>query len=372
MKIIIENYSFDVINFLKINNILYVICTDLLDNHYQFPLPTNITAHNDANAAGFTGFINDYNLDLVKHLSLIGYMYDLLKDIYRAKVYKEASKNISKLIYTLTLDNYKDVSKIKGIGPSITATVKEFLETGTSERLEEITAKSKPSKVIKLFTTIYGIGTVKAQKLYDLGYRTLEDLLNNPQDLTHAQIGYIKYYDDLSNKINRDILNNINKYLTILLKDYKWEMVGSYRRGFSSSSDIDILVTRKESPLKASADDILSGSLQDVIKKLRSLLVYTLAEGDTKYMGIMKYNGRAYRIDIRFVEEESWPYALLYFTGPKSFNIKMRNIAKELGYDRLNEYGLYLEDGTAVGTVENEEDIFHLLEMEYVEPDERY
>jgi DNA polymerase/3'-5' exonuclease PolX len=89
-------------------------------------------------------------------------------------------------------------------------------------------------------------------------------------------------------------------------------------------------------------------------------------------MGIFKFKNTIGRIDVRFVDKESWPFALLYFTGPKSFNIKMRNQAKEEGYEKLNEYGLYLLDGRPVEGIKNEEDIFDFLGMDYVDPDERY
>ena len=46
----------------------------------------------------------------------------------------------------------------------------------------------------------------------------------------------------------------------------------------------------------------------------------------------------------------------------------MRNIAKKYGY-KLNEYGLF--KGSKNIYVESEEDIFKLLGMKYLEPQER-
>jgi DNA polymerase (family 10) len=37
---------------------------------------------------------------------------------------------------------------------------------------------------------------------------------------------------------------------------------------------------------------------------------------------------------------ESFPSALLYFTGSAELNKKMRQVAKEMGY-KLSEYGLF-------------------------------
>ena len=79
------------------------------------------------------------------------------------------------------------------------------------------------------------------------------------------------------------------------------------------------------------------------------------------------------RLDIRFVPYESWSSALLYFTGSKDFNQKMRYHAKQLGY-KLNEYGLYKinQDGseTLINT-NSEKDIFMELKLKYVTPSKR-
>jgi len=61
-----------------------------------------------------------------------------------------------------------------------------------------------------------------------------------------------------------------------------------------------------------------------------------------KYMGFCRLDDdhEIRRIDIRLFSVNSFPAAMLYFTGPDVFNKKMRKHADSLGY-RLNEYGLY-------------------------------
>ena len=49
------------------------------------------------------------------------------------------------------------------------------------------------------------------------------------------------------------------------------------------------------------------------------------------------------QVDCRVVEDKSFGAALLYFTGSKNLNKKMRQIAINMGYI-LNEYGLYDEN----------------------------
>ena len=90
----------------------------------------------------------------------------------------------------------------------------------------------------------------------------------------------------------------------------------------------------------------------------------------TKYMGIFKWkDGPLRRIDIRFIPYESYYPAMLYFTGGKDFNRKMRQVAVNNNFT-LNEYGLFDENGKMI-KVNSEKDIFDELGMEYLTPDKR-
>ena len=91
-------------------------------------------------------------------------------------------------------------------------------------------------------------------------------------------------------------------------------------------------------------------------------------------MGICKLNeestGR--RIDILLCDKKHYYFTLLYFTGSYEFNIKMRRKALEKGYS-LSEYGF-----TDINTKElksfdinSEEDIFKILDMKFVKPENR-
>ena len=88
------------------------------------------------------------------------------------------------------------------------------------------------------------------------------------------------------------------------------------------------------------------------------------------------------RIDIYLVSDpRSYPFALLYSTGSKTFNIQMRSEAKRQGYD-LSNFNLFdngtvsngaLQSGTIGNPIylKNEKEIFKFLGMEYVIPEER-
>jgi DNA polymerase/3'-5' exonuclease PolX len=90
----------------------------------------------------------------------------------------------------------------------------------------------------------------------------------------------------------------------------------------------------------------------------------------SKYMGFCKYNNKTYRIDIRLVPLESYYTALIYFTGSYQLNTMMRLKAKKLGY-KLNEYGLYKTKSDIPIMLNSEKDLFDILKIEYLEPQQR-
>ena len=77
---------------------------------------------------------------------------------------------------------------------------------------------------------------------------------------------------------------------------------------------------------------------------------------------------------MRCIDRESFPCALLYFTGSGEFNKNMRSFANRKGYT-INEYGVFKlkADGSKGKSIPMsfEEDIFTLLGKEYIAPENR-
>jgi DNA polymerase (family 10) len=90
-----------------------------------------------------------------------------------------------------------------------------------------------------------------------------------------------------------------------------------------------------------------------------------LAKGETKSSVRTKDD---VQVDCRVVEEKSFGAALLYFTGAKNFNIKLRQLAIKKGL-KINEYGVFKKDKFVGG--KTEEEIFKILGMSYIEPELR-
>jgi DNA polymerase (family 10) len=91
-----------------------------------------------------------------------------------------------------------------------------------------------------------------------------------------------------------------------------------------------------------------------------------LSHGETKSSVISKEND--VQVDLRVVDDGSFGSALLYFTGSKEFNIRLRQLAIKMGY-KINEYGIFKKDKKLAG--KTEEEIFSLLKMEYIPPELR-
>jgi len=93
------------------------------------------------------------------------------------------------------------------------------------------------------------------------------------------------------------------------------------------------------------------------------------AHGETKSSILTQNN---VQVDIRVVEPKSFGAALLYFTGSKDFNIRLRQIAikKEM---KVSEYGIFSVKGGREKLLagKTEADCFKALDLPYVPPEMR-
>lgn len=268
------------------------------------------------------------------------------------------------------VETLKTEYNITGIGKSIDKIIQDIISGKTEVLLD------KRVEAINKFKEIMSVGIVKATALVDIhNIYTIEDLKNKKDILNDKQILGLKYYEDFNKKIPRKEMD-LHKYIidkaikgvkTVNGNIIKHDIVGSYRRGAKSSGDIDILIS----------DNLGENILLDAfIKKLKSVnyIIDDFAHGNQKYMGVCECGDVARRIDILYVKPDEYPFAILYFTGSKIFNIKMRKIALDKGYT-MNEHGLKLKnstDGLFIKTnAKTEQDIFKYLDMEYTNPIDR-
>ena len=295
--------------------------------------------------------------------------------IYRLKNLKLAFSVINKYPEELTFNNLDDFGELANIGKGTLLRIKEILSNGYLEEIKDFKdfkIKDNSSDLDK----VIGIGKSKIDELAKLKIYTVKDLKKavdaNLKVSNTIKMG-LKYYDLCKDNIPRKEIDSIKKFLKNVIDDkYFFEICGSYRRGKLISSDIDVLISTKESKKNNFINIIKLLSSNLSLNNNNPFLVDNLTEKiTTKYMGFCCYkNNPIRRIDIRFVNYKYYYSALLYFTGPADFNRNMRNSAKKLDY-KLSEYGLKnIKNGTCE-KITSEEDIFKILNLDYVEPTKR-
>ena len=106
-----------------------------------------------------------------------------------------------------------------------------------------------------------------------------------------------------------------------------------------------------------------------------NIKVVYLTRTSSKRLAIIKIPNMKFhrRIDFMVVPYSTYPFALLYLTGPKEFTVYMRNISIQKGYS-LSENGfkdLKTNERVNVTDFKSEKDIFDFLEMDYLAPEDR-
>ena len=311
---------------------------------------------------------------------------------FRLKNIKNALTIIKKYPYELTLENLNDFSQLNGIGKGTIDRIKEILKNGFLKELENFTEYKKDDRedIITELMQIVGVGRSNALDFYKKGITSIKDLKkkikSNEIEVNEKITLGIKYHGKFFDNIPRKEIDKVYKLFQKIIinlnkkenDEYFFEICGSYRRGKPMSGDIDVLISKKNTFIDKTEKINYLEKIISILKKPiklnnnQPLLVDDITDKnfETKYMGFSKYKDCPIRrIDIRFVPEDVFYSALLYFTGSAELNLRMRKIAKKQGL-KLSEYGLTKEDGTRL-KIESEYDIFKILEIEYLIPELR-
>lgn len=146
------------------------------------------------------------------------------------------------------------------------------------------------------------------------------------------------------------------------------EIAGSLRRGNLTVHDIDLVLLPK-----VSADEFsLGGStaLEELLEHLveRGSLASVRGREKVKCFVATK---TGIPVDLYVARPETWATLLLIRTGSKEHNIRLAQRARELGM-KLRASGDGIEDGHGnLLKVNAEEDVFRILELSYLAPEDR-
>lgn len=355
------------------------------------------------------------NTALAARFELIGRLIELLGEDpkgFRAAANLKAARIIADhpvdLATIAALPNAKaTLQEIDGVGPKIADKVIEFCTTGSIVELDELRARVPPGLLDLL--NIPGLGPKTVHSLWkDGGVHTLSDLKRIIAD------GSILSLPRMGEKSVKKILDSIAIAETLAMQGSqrlhlgiampiaqtivdamcklpgveRAAFAGSARRGKETVGDLDILVAAL--PEHAPTISAAFRDLPDVLAVLtagdnRSSVRVLIPTESGRYsiqdaLG-MSSEPPSIQVDLRVVPPESWGAALMYFTGSKEHNVRLRERAQKRGLT-LNEYGLYPDTDPAnpappqargVAPIANatEADVYAALDLPFFAPELR-
>lgn len=282
---------------------------------------------------------------------------------YEGSAYEKAYNTIKR--YTGEITSGKAVEHLEGIGEGISRKIDEILTTGKLKLLMEMENDPVYKSLIEL-QTVDGIGPVLAKELVEKGIRNIKDLDKEHSEgkikLNHQQEVGLVYYKDLHSPIPRAEIEEYKELFEDTFGKGTIYPAGSYRTGKEYSSDIDFIIV--------GFNDI--GSVIDNIDVIATV-VEVVNKGKNGAYILVKLpiaGAKVRHMDIRLVDKEYLHSYLLYFGSGAVFSKWIRGIAKEKGF-KLNEKGLFeLKSGQHIKT-KSEKDIFKILGIKWVEPEDR-
>jgi len=317
---------------------------------------------------------SDENARVADLLDEIGDLLELKgENVFRAVTYRAAAREIRDLREPIRA--YADrggLGEIPKVGASVAQAITEYLTTGTAKRHAELRA-AVPEGLLTLLR-VPGVGPATARAIHQhLGITSIDGLEQAAKDgrlrelpkiQAKTEENILKSIASLRQRTGRSLLSEARRAADEMIAWLRAEagveaisVCGSVRRWRETIGDIDVLVA---SP---SAVPIMDAFVRaPSVERI-------LAHGDTKSSVVVR---GALQIDLRVVPAASWGAALLYFTGSKEHNVRLRGHAlrKKL---TLNEYGLYRvgdEQGAPVAS-RTEEEIYAALGMDWIAPELR-
>lgn len=287
---------------------------------------------------------------------------------FKVRAYYNAAKVLSGIEDAEDVIRSGHAREIKGVGDAIATKLEEYVKTGKMHYYDELT-RDTPESLLELLQ-IPNLGPRKIKVLYEalgitnvgeleyacqehrlasltgFGQRTQEKILKGIEFIKKHK-GEFLFGDiyPLAAKIEESLGKVANPCMVAVC--------GSIRRRKEIVRDIDILVAGGE-PKEISKHFLSFSDVEEVI-----------AEGETKTSVRLESGIEA---DLRVVPEESYACALIYFTGSKEHNVRLRGLAKKKDL-KLNEYGLFKDEQPI--SLKREEDVYTYLGLSYVPPELR-
>jgi DNA polymerase (family X) len=289
------------------------------------------------------------------------------EDRFKPRAYEKAAHAVGGYHADLEGMDLAQILEIPSVGKSIAEKVYEYLTTGTMASLESL--RSQIPAGVREMTEVSGLGPKKALSVYkDLGISSVDELRTALED------GRLDDVKGFGSKTRENILRGIERRsqasgralvsTALDLASYfverlsarrdveRIEIAGSLRRMRETIGDVDLLVASSD-PAGVMDEFVSAGIVEGI-----------LANGDTKSSVLTR---AGLQVDLRVVPLESWGAAMVYFTGSKAHNIRIREMAVRKGL-KLNEYGLYRAESGDLIVAETEEEVYAQLGLPWIPP----
>lgn len=306
-------------------------------------------------------------------------------DSFRASAHARAARAIEDYPGNLrdVADDRAALEAIPGVGKKIADKVQEYLKTGAIHEHAELRAAA-PAGLLDVLR-IPGLGPKTVRAMWQgIGVDSLESLRRAIEDGSILQVprmgaktvenikAALTFVAQASERMALGVALPIAEEIVARLAPIAGPgavaYAGSLRRGRDTIGDIDIL---------AAVPD--GGAVAEAFRAMPEV-TQVLAAGESKSsVRIKTSRGHAVQVDLRVVPPESIGAAMMYFTGSKEHNVRLRERALKMGMT-LNEYGLFPEDkaktppqsrGVRAVASKTEAEIYHALGLPFAPPELR-
>ena len=264
--------------------------------------------------------------------------------------------------------------RIAGVGDAIAGKIEELARTGHLEFYDRLREEVPPSLVALL--QIPGVGPRTVKQFHDeLGIETLDDLRHA------AESGSLRGLKGMSEKTEQVVLAGIAALETrqdrmrlgqaeaiveTLLAELSGvpgvrfiQPAGSYRRRRETIGDLDLLA-ETDRPLELVERFTSMGAVESVIGKGPHKSAVRLLRGP--------------QVDLMIMPPGEAGTYLIHFTGSKEHNVRLRGMARDMGWS-LSEKGFLRlgDDGEAaeLRTFPTEAEAYGFLGLPFIEPELR-
>ena len=291
---------------------------------------------------------------------------------FRVRAYEKAVGAIRELSSDVAAMTNQELEAVDGIGASTAKKIREYADTGTIQRVEQL-RKEFPPAFVEL-TRIPGVGPKTAVMMRErLGVENVEQLrgaleakkvreLPGMGEKSESKIAKAIERLGMHGKDRRTpiqqaipIALELVNALEALPQVRRATYCGSLRRFRETIGDIDIVAASND-PLPVMEAFLAFPIVHEVI-----------GQGETKSSVL---TAAGLQIDLRVVAPSAYGAAALYFTGSKQHNIELRQRAIERGWT-LNEYALADAETGDVISSRTEKSIYEALELAYTAPELR-